>query len=402
MTSPMRDETPKSVVVKSGLSVLRDELLPELWGKRVAVLCHAASVDENLVHIVDILVSGGVEVVRIFAPEHGLWGYAQDQVPVAHTKHPKHKIPIISLYGKELSSLSPKAEELADVDLAIVDLQDVGARYYTFVWTALLFAEAAARARVKVLILDRPNPIGGAVEGPVQEEGFLSFVGLHPVPIRHGMTIGDLLRFVCAQRKSCEVEVVRMVGWRQSLWFDQTGLLWVLPSPNMPTLETATLYPGVCLLEGTNVSEGRGTTKPFEIIGAPFLNPYELAERLSSFDLPGVGFRPLVFIPTRGKHAGMRCGGVQIHVTQREALSPVLLGFALVKALLELAPEEFSFKQPPYEFVRDKLPFDVLTGSPSWREMLVKGAPLDEIKGAFEPQAKEFEEKRRDFISYPQ
>ena len=392
--------------VKIGLSLLRDNLIGELYGKKVALLCHSASVDENFKHIIDILVDAGIALEKIFAPEHGLFSAEQDQQTVRNDLHKKYKIPIVSLYGKNFQSLKPKEEELQGIDVVIIDLQDVGARYYTFVWTAFLLIEVAAEMGIEIWILDRPNPITAEiVEGAVQEEEFLSFVGLLPLAIRHGMTIAEILHYGCMAKNLPSPRIIKMKNYRRDMWFDETGLPWVMPSPNMPTVQTATVYPGMCLLEGTNISEGRGTTKPFEIFGAPFIDPFVLCDKVNSLAaeynfLGGFRLRPIYFIPAFNKFYGKRCGGAQIHIVKREEFNPVIVAFAILKTIIKLYPDEFYFKEPPYEFESVKRPFDILSGSSIWREMLIKNAPLDEFRGMFDEMAGNFEGTRKKFLIY--
>jgi uncharacterized protein YbbC (DUF1343 family) len=277
-----------------------------------------------------------------------------------------------SLYGEHRK---PTPAMLEGLDVLVVDLQDVGARYYTFVWTLLLCLEACADADVAVMVLDRPNPIGGEVAGNVLDPDYGSFVGLAPIPMRHGLTLGELARWLRAHAAlDVELEVVPLRGWRRGAWFDATGLPWVLPSPNMPTLDTAAVYPGACLLEGTSLSEGRGTTRPFEILGAPWIDPEALVAAMAPQELPGLVLRPLTFEPTFQKHAGTVCGGVQLHVTDRRAHRPVLSYLALLTEIRRLWPEHFGWKQPPYEYEHEKLPIDILAGGPELREAVEAGA----------------------------
>ncbi|HEY5281942.1 MAG TPA: DUF1343 domain-containing protein, partial [Polyangia bacterium] len=315
-------------MVQSGLDVLLEEGIGRLRGRRVGVLCHPASVSGRLIHVVDALAAAKVNLTRLFGPEHGIRGEAQDMVGVDSQRDSRTGIPVTSLYGESESSLSPTAEGLADVDVLVVDLQDVGSRYYTFIWTMALSLQSAARAGVSVLVLDRPNPIGGSqMEGGEVNPLFESFVGLGSIPVRHGLTIGEVAHLVrhgmpwggqrFAKPLDCDLQVVAMRGWNRNAFFDTTGLPWVLPSPNMPTVDTALVYPGSCLLEGTNISEGRGTTRPFELLGAPFVDGFQLAERLAEDRLPGVVFRALSFRPTFHKFSGQVCGGIQIHVVDR-------------------------------------------------------------------------------------
>jgi uncharacterized protein YbbC (DUF1343 family) len=278
-------------------------------------------------------------------------------------EHPRLHIPVYSLYGDHRE---PTAEMLEGLDVLLVDLQDVGSRYYTFVWTLYLSMRACERCGIAVVVLNRPNPINGVTtEGPVLEPNYKSFVGMHPIPVRHGRTIGELAQqFRDETFPNCELFVLPMKNWERAMWFDQTGLPWVMPSPNMPTLETATVYPGMCLFEGTNISEGRGTTRPFEIFGAPFIDAEKLCAELNGLKLPGVFFRENYFQPTFQKFSGQLCGGAQIHVIDRERFQPFRVGVELIKHIRNTYPENFQWKQPPYEYEREKLPIEILLGGP--------------------------------------
>jgi uncharacterized protein YbbC (DUF1343 family) len=311
-------------------------------------------------------------------------------------------VPVYSLYGDTVKSLSPTEEQLRGLDALVIDLQDVGSRYYTFPASMLLCFEAAARCGVATVVLDRPNPIGGeVVEGPRLQPGFESFVGVHPVPVRHGLTIGELARLYQAERKiQGELRIVPCEGWRRVMHFDSTGLPWVLPSPNMPTLDTAFVYPGQCLLEGTNLSEGRGTTRPFELCGAPGIDSDALAERLNGERLPGIAFRPAWFRPTFHKHAGRDCGGVQLHVLDRQTFQPVRSGVAVLAAMRELAASTFDWRREPYEFVADRLAIDLLFGSDRERQALESGQDWRQIAGAWEAEEAAFRKRREAFLLY--
>jgi uncharacterized protein YbbC (DUF1343 family) len=394
-------------VIETGLDVLCADRLDLLRGRRVGVLCHPASVDGRLVHVVDRLVEVGVRPTRLFGPEHGVRGEAQDMIGVEDGKDSRTGIPVTSLYGETFDSLTPSAAELSEVDVLVIDLQDVGSRYYTYVWTMALALQAAARAGVAVVVLDRPNPLGGqvnAIEGGTVEPTCESFVGLGAVPVRHGLTAGELARLVragmpwgaprFARPLDCDLTIVAMRGWRRGLAFDATGLPWVLPSPNMPTLDTAFVYPGQCLVEGTNLSEGRGTTRPFEIVGAPYLDGVRLAARLASLGLPGVRFRPLSFRPMFHKFAGRSCGGVQLHVTDRATFRPYRAGLALLAAARAEAPGDFRWRSEPYEFVVDPPAIDLLTGSDAFRRGLEAGASLDELAAGFADFERSFADRR--------
>ena len=363
-------------VVESGLEVLLHRRRRLVRGRRVGLLAHQASVDRRYEHAVTLIADlPGSRLVRLFAPEHGLWGAAQDHAKIHGDRDPATGLAVESLYGPRRV---PTPAMLRGLDLLIVDLQDVGARYYTFVWTMALAMGACARVGVPVLVLDRPNPLGGvSVEGNVPDARFASFVGLYPLPARHGMTIGELAHHLNREyRLGCQLTVVAMRGWRRSMLWENTGLPWVAPSPNMPTPDTARVYPGGCLLEATNLSEGRGTTRPFEWVGAPFLDAHRYAAHLEARRLPGVRFRPARFIPTFHKWAGRLCGGVQIHVSDRDRFKPFLTGLALVASARRLAPRQFAWRKPPYEFERRRLPIDILCGTDTIRKALERGEDL--------------------------
>lgn len=386
--------------VKTGLERLRDEGRHLLGNRRVGLLCHQASVTGELEHATEVVRSiRGARLVALFAPEHGLHGAAQDQVKVGTRRDGTSGLPIWSLYGK---TRQPTPAMLRGLDLLVADLQDVGARYYTFVWTLALAMVACARAGVSVLVLDRPNPLGGLrVEGNVLEERFASFVGLHPLPVRHGMTIGELAGYLNARRQiGARLSVLRMSEWRREMFWEATGLPWVPPSPNMATPDTARVYPGGCLIEGTNLSEGRGTTRPFEWIGAPFIEPDRWAAALSAQRLPGVVFRPCVFQPTFHKWKGRECGGVQLHVTDQERFKPYLTGLALIATARRLYPRGFAWRRPPYEFERKRLPIDLLLGSERVRRQLERGLPLPEIEASWRGELGAFRQARRKFLLY--
>ena len=345
-----------------------DELWPEkLRGASVGALLHPASVSSALEHTSRILERHNNDVFRLaafFGPQHGFLGQTQDNmVEWKSYEHPRLRIPVHSLYG-EHRELSP--EMLKDIDVLLIDLQDVGARYYTFVWTMYLCMRACEQRGVAVVVLDRPNPINGVMtEGPVLNADYKSFVGMHPIPVRHGRTIGELARqFRDEAFPKCGLSVLPMKNWNREMWLDQTGLPWVMPSPNMPTLDTATVYPGMCLLEGTNISEGRGTTRPFEIFGAPFIDAEKLCGELNALKLPGVFFRENYFQPTFQKFADQLCGGAQIHVLDRNEFRPFLSGVEIIRHIRKTYPEQFQWKQPPYEYEWKRLPIEILIGGP--------------------------------------
>ena len=346
--------------------------LSELWptklrGARVGALLHPASVSAKLEHASHILERHNSDLFRLgafFGPQHGFLGQTQDNmVEWKSYQHPRLGIPVYSLYGDDRE---PTADMLRDLDVLLVDLQDVGARYYTFIWTMYLCMRACAKAGVAVVVLDRPNPINGVtIEGPPLDSNYKSFVGLHSIPVRHGKTIGELARqFREEAFPDCRLSILPMKNWRREMWFDQTGLPWVMPSPNMPTLETATVYPGMCLLEATNISEGRGTTRPFEIFGAPFINAEPFCRELNVLKLPGAFFRENYFQPTFHKFAGELCGGAQLHVLDRAEFRPFRSGVEIIKRIRQIYPEQFQWKQPPYEYEWKRLPIEILIGGP--------------------------------------
>ncbi|MEM1008814.1 MAG: DUF1343 domain-containing protein, partial [Myxococcota bacterium] len=393
--------TPK---VQTGLDRLCAESFASLRGRRVGICCNPTTVNASLQHIVTCLKGyTEVSVVALFGPEHGIFADAQDMIEVSGTHiDATLNVPVYSLYGSDEASLRPKPEMLEGIDLLLFDIQDVGSRYYTYVYTMAFLMEAAGRAGIEVWVLDRPNPINGLdVEGSLIQEGFHSFVGQFSLANRHGLTSGELaLMFRDAFGISCTLKVIEMEGWKRTMWYDQTGLPWVMPSPNMPTLDTATVYPGGCLWEGTNLSEGRGTTRPFELVGAPYLDAYALCERLAGFDLPGVDFRPVGFLPTFQKWGKEACAGVQLHVTDRSAFRPFLTGVALICAARALSPESFAWRTQTYEFVSDRLAIDLLLGGTTIREAIEQGESLSNIAGLWEEEEGRFRAFREDFLLY--
>jgi uncharacterized protein YbbC (DUF1343 family) len=383
--------------VEPGLDVFLKKKAGRWQGHRCGLIVHQASVTRSLRHAIDALNAlPGFRLAALLAPEHGLSGTAQDQVAVGPSRHAGTGLPVFSLYGRSREDLVPSAEALSLVDFLLFDLQDVGVRYYTFVWTMVLAMKAAAEKGIPFVVLDRPNPLGGeTVEGNLLEPAFASFVGLHPVPVRHGLTAGELaLHLNASAGIGCELEVVAMKGWKRRMWFDETGLPWVMPSPNMPTLDTAAVYAGMCLLEATNLSEGRGTTRPFEIVGAPFVDGPALARELAKEGLPGVAFRPCSFQPTFNKWAGETCQGVQLHVTDRKAFRSYRTGLSLLQAVRRLHPRDFRWKQPPYEYETEKLPIDVLCGTDRVRKALEAGAAPAELEKSWQDELSRFRSDR--------
>jgi len=386
--------------VLSGLDVLLGRLRTLLGGQSVGLLCHPASVTAELTPAAEALMRvKGVKLRRLFAPEHGITGAAQDLVLVGHEKDPLTGLPVMSLYGRRLD---PDPRALEGLDALIVDLQDVGARYYTYNWTMALAMKAAARANLPVIVLDRPNPLGGErLEGNWPEAGWSSFVGLYPLPIRHGMTMGELAGYLNDRHElGCDLTVVPMLGWRRGMAWEDTGLPWVAPSPNMPTPDTARVYPGGCLVEGTNLSEGRGTTRPFEWIGAPYLDGPRLARALERRGLPGVRFRPVGFEPAFHKWKSQRCGGVQIHVTDAARFKPFAAYLALIAEARRQAPRHFRWRRPPYEFERVRLPMDLLCGGPGIRRAIERGVSLARLETSWRPDLARFARARRPYLLY--
>jgi len=374
---------------------------PPLRGKKLGLIANPTSVDRELRHSIDRLRAAGFDLRALFGPEHGLRGDAQDMIAVAgESRDRKSGLPVHSLYGSSEASLAPRPEQLVGLDAVLFDIQDVGSRYYTYVWTLVLAMRACARAGVEVVVLDRPNPIGGElVEGGAIDPGHASFVGLLSLPNRHGLTAGEVARMALdRERLDLPLTVVEMKGWRRAMRYADTELPWVLPSPNMPTEETALCYPGMCLVEGSELSEGRGTTRPFEIAGAPYVDGHALAEALG--DLPGVRLRPLVFTPTFQKHAGSPCGGVQLHVTDRAAFRPYLTGVAFLRAVRSLWPADFAWRTRAYEFV-DRIPaIDLLCGSPAVREGIDRGASLSELAATWAAAEDAFRAERAAWLLY--
>lgn len=357
-------------------------------GRRVGLIANHTSVAGGFRYGWDLLGSAGVDIRKIFSPEHGLFGTEQDQVASPASDIPSR---VVSLYGDSADSLAPLDSHLGAIDCVLFDIQDIGTRYYTYLNTLVLFLKAIHGKGIELFVLDRPNPLNGlTVEGPVLKKGFESFVGLLPVTVRHGLTAGEMARLAIDYLDlDVKLTVIEMSGWTRDLYYDDTGLAWVPPSPNMPTLNTALVYPGACLLEGTSVSEGRGTTTPFEISGAPDVNPYEIADRLNGLRLPGVIFRPVYFKPTFNKFAGCAIGGVYTHVTDRDLFRPFLTGVAVTAAYRDMYPG-FVFSTGIYEFNTIHPAFDLLSGSGAIREMIESGKNLDRLESPWEKEENMF------------
>ena len=383
--------------VAPGVDVLLRNPVAFLGSSRVGLITNPTGVTGGLTSTIDAFHRDPrIRLTAIFGPEHGARGDVQDALPVESYVDPATGLPVHSLYG---DARRPTAEMLEDVDILVFDIQDVGARFYTYASTLTYALEAAAEHGLPLLVLDRPNPIDGVhVEGKPLDSRFASFVGLHPIPIRHGMTIGELALLINAG-VGAELRVVEMEGWRRGMWFDEIGLLWVQPSPNLPTLETAAVYPGTCLFEGTNISEGRGTTRPFEYLGAPWIDGAMWAEALNALGLARVLFRACHFTPTFSKYAGERCGGVQIHVTDRNAFRPVETALYMIAAARGLWPGNFEWLPPTYD---GRCHFDLLAGTDQIRKALSRGVPVEEIVASWRNELDVCLKQRKRYLLYPE
>ena len=372
-----------------------------LKGARVGIVCNHASLDRGFLHIVDRLAAApDVTLAAIFGPQHGFRSDVQDNmIETPHADDPARRVPVYSLYSE---TREPTAAMLAGLDFLIIDLQDIGARIYTYIYTMANCLRASARHGVRVIVCDRPNPIGGTdVEGALLVEGFESFVGQFPIPMRHGMTIGELARLFNEHFAiGASLEIVQMEGWRREMYSDATDLPWVMPSPNIPTLDTAIVYPGTVLFEGILLSEGRGTTRPFELIGAPWIEAESFARRMNALKLPGAYFRPAVFEPTFQKHAKQTCGGCQIHVTDRQQFQPVLVGVALIAMFYQVDAARFAWRQPPYEYEHDKMPIDILAGSATLRGQIESGTSARDIAASWKKDEESFRKLREPYLLY--
>ena len=374
----------------------------QLEGLNVGVVCNPASVNRDLRHTVDrIWAEPRATLVAIFGPQHGFRSDAQDNmIETPHAKHSRYGVPIFSLYS---DTREPTGQMLDGIDVLVIDLQDVGTRVYTYIYTMANCLRAARTHGVQVVVCDRPNPIaGGTVEGPVLQAGYESFVGQFPIPLRHGMTIGELAQLFNEQFGiGAQLTVSRLEGWTRTTYFDEAEMMpWVMPSPNLPTLDSTLVYPGAVLVEGTNLSEGRGTTRPFELIGAPWIHGEEVSDQLNQMDLPGVHFRPVQFEPTCQKHAGQPCSGCQVHVTDRRAFTPVMTAVALLQTFRRSAPEPFAWRSPPYEYEEVKPPIDVLFGSDRLRTQLDADVPAAQITAGWTAELTAFCEVRAPGLLY--
>jgi uncharacterized protein YbbC (DUF1343 family) len=393
----------KGRAVATGLDVLAAGRFRALRGLRLGLVCNPTSVDRRLRHAADLLASApGVRLAALFGPEHGIRGEAPYMAAVGDEVDRRTGLPVRSLYGETAPSLRPTTGQLQGLDALVFDLQDVGARWYTYQATMMLCLEAAAGAGIAFWVLDRPNPIGGlAVEGPALRAGFESFCGLHDLAVRHGMTVGELARLFRAERElPVALTVLPCRGWRRGMHQRETGLPWVLPSPNMATPETALVYPGMCLLEGTNLSEGRGTARPFELFGAPWLDAHRLVEALEAERLPGARFRPASFVPTFDKHAGQRCAGAELVVADREAFRPFRTGVAVVAAARAQDPARFRWRTEPYEFTEGVPAFDLLCGSSRERLAIEGGVGWRHLAREWQAEERAFARRRERYLLY--
>lgn len=390
---------------KNGLDALLARDCAPLRGKAIGVVCNQASIASDGRHILDHLLPlhqrGDLKIVAAFGPQHGIWGHTQDNmIEWEGYEDARTGLRFHSLYG---ACRKPTPQMLEGIEVLVVDIVDVGARYYTFVWTLALCIKACRALGIEVVVLDRVNPINGVtVEGTVLDPAFDSFVGLYPLPTRHGMTAGEIARYVEAtQFPGAKVTVVGVEGWDRAAYHDETGLPWAIPSPNMPTVDTAVVYPGMCLLEATNVSEGRGTTRPFEICGAAWLDSWAFCDALNAEGLPGVYFRPFPFQPTFHKHAGAYCGGAFLHVFDRAVFEPVLAGVAVMQAAHRCGGGKFAWNPPPYEYEEVKRPIDILAGNAWLAEAVDNLWPLPRVRERMAAECAAFEATRRAIITKP-
>jgi uncharacterized protein YbbC (DUF1343 family) len=387
--------------VTVGLESLLNQKSYLLKGARIGLVCNQASVDHNFQHAADLFQAhSDINLTALFGPQHGSRGDLQDNM--IETEHAVDRITQVPVYSLYSETREPTEAMLKDVDILVFDMQDVGCRIYTFNYTMANCMRAAKKFGKKVIVCDRPNPIGGVgVAGNVLDPDYASFVGQFPLPTRYGMTVAELARMFNDHFKiDCDLEIVPLEGWSRINWLDEIDAPWVMPSPNIPTVDTCVVFPGTVHFEGTQISEGRGTTKPFELVGAPYIIPEEYAARLNVIGFPGVYFRGCVFQPTFQKHARVSCGGVQVHVTNREDFEPVVVGVAMVKTAFEMYPEDFRWKEAPYEYVYDRNPFDVIAGTNELRLAFERGDSLETIEASWQAPLVDFKKVRERFLLY--
>lgn len=389
-----KEKQPKHAV-QTGIAWLLEN--PEmLQGKKVGLITNPTGITEDLTHDVDALLGKKVNLVAVYGPEHGIRGTEQAGEAPGTFEDPKTGLPFYNLYGKTPQEIAPMFNE---VDVVLFDIQDVGSRFYTYISTMAYAMKAAALQDKPFVVLDRPNPVSGEkVEGPVLDPAYQSFVGIYPIPVRHGMTVGELAVFFNEQflekeiGKKANLQIMKMKGWKRDMTYEETGLPWVLPSPNMPTVDTAMVYAGNCLFEGTNLSEGRGTTRPFEMIGAPYIKGWELAERMNQLDLPGVAFREAYFNPTFSKHAGKNVGGLHIYVTDRDEYDPIRTALSVIVEVKKLYPNDFAWRSDKW--------IDKLMGTDQVRKAIDDGKSVDEIIANWQDGLKAFKELREPYLLY--
>ncbi len=387
--------------VKLGLEKVLNEQNNLLRNLRIGLICNQSSVNHQFQHAADLFFENdNLNLVSLFGPQHGIRGDVQDNmVETSHAIDRLTKLPIYSLYSE---TRQPTEEMLLSIDALVFDLQDIGGRVYTFIYTMANAMKACAKFNKKMFVLDRPNPIGGlCVEGNFLEKGHESFVGQFPIPMRHGLTVGELAKLFNEEFNiNCELNVITMNNWGREDFYDETDAPWVMPSPNIPTVDTTVVFPATVYFEGTQVSEGRGTTRPFEIVGAPYIDSKEYAEALTQLELPGVIFRPINFLPTFQKYSNQSCSGVFLHVTNRDLFEPVITGLAMVKTIYELYPDSFRWKDTPYEYEFERNPFDIIAGTTKIREMIETGRSIDEIKLSWKNDVKDFNKLREKHFLY--
>ena len=388
-------------MIKIGIEQLVSLKPSFLAGKRLGLLCNQASTDRHFTHSRDLILQAFPgQLTCLFSPQHGFFSEKQDNmIESGHITDSVSGLPVFSLYGETRKPLPAMFENF---DILLIDLQDVGTRVYTFIWTVVYCLQTAAETGKKVVILDRPNPVGGhIIEGNLLKSSCRSFVGLYEIPMRHGLTMGELAQLCNREMKiGAELEVVKMQGWQRRMFFSDTGFPWVFPLPNMPTPLAGLVYPGQVIWEGTNISEGRGTTLPFELVGAPFIDHQQVLEKISTISLPGCLLRPIVFEPTAGKWAGQRCPGFHVHVTKKEGFLSYRFSLALLQALLDLYPDKFSYKPPPYEYEFEQLPMDMILGDGELRTALADGVDILELEQSWQQELTVFDELRRSVFLY--
>jgi Uncharacterized protein conserved in bacteria len=391
-------------MVLTGLDILSENFPSRLTGKRIGVLCHAPSITSNFVHITEIIAGRkDCTLSAIFGPQHGIFGQTQDNmIEWEGNQHPIYKVPLFSLYGKYRK---PTHQMLQEIDLLLIDLQDAGARLYTYIWTIKLCIEACSESGIPVYVLDRPNPIGKLpLDGPVLKKDFFTFVGGASIPLCHRMTIGEMSLWIKEKYyPSCDLNIIWMKDWHRHSLYSETGLPWVLPSPNLPTPMSTIVYPGIVLSEGLNISEGRGTTIPFELFGAPFINAKELKENLIKRNIPGCTFRIHNFIPVFNKFCGKNCNGLQVHILEPEKYFPVATAMEIFSAIIETSPENsLQFNPPPYEYEEKLVPFDILSGDSGMRKALLDHVPVSIERERWNSEIGEFRKEFSTFSAYPE